>query len=187
MHIRSWIWAALFAALTAVGGMIKIPVPYVPFTLQIAAVYLAACLLGPKIGALSQLLYVLVGLAGAPVFAEGGGLGYIWKPTFGYLLGFIAGAYTSGWLIERFRWTKGGQLFAANLAALVVVYLCGCLWLYGAMKWIVEKPLTIGQTIWFGVLLPIPGDLILCAACSLVAARVWPRVRPVMTTERLGG
>lgn len=73
MHIRSWIWAALFAALTAVGGMIKIPVPYVPFTLQIAAVYLAACLLGPKIGALSQLLYVLVGLAGVPVFAEGEG------------------------------------------------------------------------------------------------------------------
>lgn len=69
MHIRSFVWAAFFAALTAVGGFIKIPVPYVPFTLQIAAVYLAGCLLGPRTGALSQLLYVLIGLAGAPLLS----------------------------------------------------------------------------------------------------------------------
>ncbi|AGE23584.1 putative biotin transporter [Geobacillus sp. GHH01] len=187
MRIHSFVWAAFFAALTAVGGWIKIPVPYVPFTLQIAAVYLAGCLLGPKIGALSQLLYVLIGLAGAPVFAEGGGLGYIWKPTFGYLLGFIAGAYTCGSLVHRFQWTRAQDIWKANLAALLVVYVFGCAWLYIAMKWIAGAPLSIGQTLWFGFLLPVPGDLVLCAVCSVIAARVWPRVRPIMMTRGMGG
>lgn len=66
--------AAIFAAMTAIGGFIKIPIPYVPFTLQIVAVFLAGCLLGSRLGALSQLLYVSIGLIGVPVFAEGEGL-----------------------------------------------------------------------------------------------------------------
>ena len=187
MRIHAFVWAAFFAALTAVGGFIKIPVPYVPFTLQIAAVYLSGCLLGPRMGALSQLLYVSIGLAGAPVFAEGGGLGYVLKPTFGYLLGFIAGAYTGGSLVRRFQWTKARDIWKANAAALLVVYAFGCTWLYIVMKWVAATPLTIGQTIWFGFLLPMPGDLVLCAVCSVIAARVWPHIRPLTMTRGIGG
>jgi biotin transport system substrate-specific component len=175
MNIRSMVLIALFAALTAIGGFIKIPIPYVPFTLQIVSVYLAGCLLGPKLGMLSQLVYVLIGLAGAPVFAEGGGPSYIFKPTFGYLLGFVLRAYVNGWLIKRFQLVKKFSIFLANFACLLVVYLLGCIWLYAAMKFIVDKPLTIAQTLLFGFVIPIPGDIFLCILCSIIAARILPR------------
>ncbi|ASS90636.1 MAG: biotin transporter BioY [Bacillaceae bacterium] len=175
MKIKSMVLIALFAALTAIGGFIKIPIPYVPFTLQIVSVYLAGCLLGPKLGMLSQLVYVLIGLAGAPVFAEGGGPSYIFKPTFGYLLGFVLGAYVNGWLIKRFQLVKTFSIFLANFACLLVVYLLGCLWLYAAMKFIFDKSLTIAQTLLFGFVIPIPGDIFLCILCSIIAAQILPR------------
>jgi biotin transporter BioY len=84
---------ALFAALTAVGAFIKIPLPYVPLTLQTLFVMLAANLLGPKYGSLSQGIYLALGLIGLPIFAQGGGPGYIFQPTFGYLVGYPVGAF----------------------------------------------------------------------------------------------
>jgi biotin transport system substrate-specific component len=185
MKTRSMALVALFAALTAIGGFIKIPIPYVPFTLQIVSVYLAGCLLGPKYGMLSQLVYVLIGLAGAPVFAEGGGLGYVFKPTFGYLIGFILGAYVNGWLIKRFKFVKTVSIFLANFASLLVVYFVGCVWLYAAMKFIVEKPFTVGQTLLFGFAIPIPGDIFLCIVCSIIVARIIPRMSFIINKQEV--
>jgi biotin transport system substrate-specific component len=169
-------YVALFTALTAIGAFIKIPIPYIPFTLQILAVYLAGALLGPRLGLLSQLCYVLIGLIGVPVFAEGGGFGYIFKPTFGYLLGYILGAYVNGWLINRLNLSTIRSIFCANLASLLTVYLFGCIWLYGAMKWVVETPLSIYQTFFYGFLLPAPGDLLLCVLCAIIIQQVRPRI-----------
>lgn len=76
---------ALFAALTAVGGLIKIPA-YVPFTLQTLFAMLAGALLSRKEAVASQLIYLALGLIGVPVFASGGGLSYVLTPTFGYAL-----------------------------------------------------------------------------------------------------
>jgi biotin transport system substrate-specific component len=185
MKTRSLVLVALFAALTAIGGFIKIPIPYVPFTLQIVSVYLAGCLLGPKLGMLSQFVYVLIGLAGAPVFAEGGGPSYVFKPTFGYLIGFILGAYVNGWLIQRFKFARAASIFLANFSSLLVVYLIGCLWLYVSMRFIVEKPFTIGQTLFFGFVLPVPGDIFLCAICSIIVARILPRTNFMVNKQEV--
>lgn len=87
---------ALFAALTAVGAFITIPVPPVPFSLQIFFAILAGALLGSRRGAISVGVYVLLGLCGLPVFTKGAGLSYIFQPTFGYLAGFILGAWLCG-------------------------------------------------------------------------------------------
>ena len=108
--------------MTAVGAFIKIPIPYIPFTLQIVPVYLAGALLGPRLGMLSQLCYVAIGLIGVPVFAEGGGFGYVFKPTFGYLLGYIAGAYLNGYFIQKLQLKRMLSIFLANLSTLFVVY-----------------------------------------------------------------
>ena len=83
------ILVALFAALIAVGAFIRIPVPLVPFTMQTFFVVLAGMLLGKKLGAASALVYLAIGLIGIPVFTQGGGIGYVLKPSFGYLIGFI--------------------------------------------------------------------------------------------------
>ena len=86
----------LFTALIAAGAFIRIPIPVVPFTLQFLFTTLAGLLLGGKNGAISVGVYIFLGLLGLPVFASGGGFAYVLTPTFGYLIGFGAGAYLTG-------------------------------------------------------------------------------------------
>lgn len=93
---RSMILCALFAALIAAGAFLRIPIPVVPFTLQYLFTMLAGLLLGPRLGATAVGVYIVLGLAGLPVFTQGGGPGYIFQPTFGYIIGFALGAYLTG-------------------------------------------------------------------------------------------
>ncbi len=92
---------SLFAALTAVGAFIKVPFYPVPFTLQFLFCAYAGMLLGARKGLYSQLLYVGIGLIGVPVFANGGGLSYVFQPTFGFLIGFIIAAFVMGLFIGK--------------------------------------------------------------------------------------
>lgn len=87
-----------FALLTALGARVSVPLPGtpVPFTFQVMAVLLAGWLLGPRLGAASQLTYLAAGAAGLPVFAAGGGLAYLLGPTAGYLLAYPAAAWIVG-------------------------------------------------------------------------------------------
>ncbi len=96
--------AVLLAALTAALAQVAIPVPAisVPFSLQPFGVFLAGILLGPLWGGFAMLLYLLVGLAGAPVFANGaGGIGTVLSPSGGFLLGFVVGAVLIGAIAHR--------------------------------------------------------------------------------------
>ena len=89
----SMVLCGMFAALVAIGAFIQIPVPYMDyFTLQFFFVLLAGLILGADKGAISVGCYVLLGLVGVPIFAAGGGIGYIFRPSFGYLVGFIVSA-----------------------------------------------------------------------------------------------
>jgi biotin transport system substrate-specific component len=114
----------LFAVLTAVGARAAVPLPgtAVPVTLQTLFVLLAGALLGPKLGAASQMAYLTAGIAGLPVFAAGAGPAYLFGPTGGYLLAFPAAAAAAGWVGRRgpraglpaYAWLAGG-LFLASL------------------------------------------------------------------------
>lgn len=85
---NSLIMCALFASLVAIGAFIQVPVPFMDyFTLQFLFVVLAGLILGPSKGAVSVGIYVLMGLCGLPIFAAGGGLTYIVKPSFGFFIG----------------------------------------------------------------------------------------------------
>ncbi len=103
MKTRDMIMVSIFAVLTAIGAFIKIPIPYVPFTLQWLFCAISGIVLGAKLGALSQILYVVMGLIGIPIFTEGGGLYYIFKPTFGYLIGFIVASFVIGELSSKIK------------------------------------------------------------------------------------
>ncbi len=119
----------LFAALTAVGAQIEIPNSPVPFTLQTLFVLLSGALLGPRLGALSMLLYICAGVAGLPVFSSFGfGLARLLGPTGGYLLSFPAAAFAVGYLAgERPSLVR---LVVSMTAALVIVFSCGTLQLW---------------------------------------------------------
>lgn len=125
MKARELALAALFVALTVVGGGVAVPLPGgVPFTLQLAFVLMAGALLGPRAGALSQVAYLLLGAAGAPVFAGmRGGIGHLLGPSGGFLLGFPVAAWLAGRLTVRHPSAAGYA--AAAMAGLVPVYLLG--------------------------------------------------------------
>jgi biotin transport system substrate-specific component len=173
------ILAAMFAALTAIGAFIKIPVPLVPFTLQIVFVYFAGSLLGSRLGALSQLVYLSVGLIGAPVFTEGGGPGYVLKPTFGYLIGFLLASYVIGRIIEKKNNPTLRNFVFAHFTGLLIVYAAGTVYLYIAMNLIVGKAFSIWQTFLYGFLLAVPGDIVLCLIASAIAAKVYKQIYPL--------
>ena len=93
--------AALFTAILSVAAFVAIPVGSVPFTLQVYFVLLAGMVLGPRLGVLSVLAYLILGLF-APVYAGGtSGLGALFGPTGGYLFGFIGAAFVAGLIVER--------------------------------------------------------------------------------------
>lgn len=87
---------ALMCALTCTGGFIKIPLPSLDITLQTFFACMAGLLLGKKWGTASQAIYAFIGLAGVPVFSRGGGVTYIFQPSFGFILGFILCAFLCG-------------------------------------------------------------------------------------------
>ncbi|MFO7814528.1 MAG: biotin transporter BioY [Halanaerobiales bacterium] len=115
------ILTGLFAALTAIGAYIYIPFPTVPITLQIFFALMAGGILGKKYGFFSQLIYVLIGAIGLPVFAGGmGGIGVLFGPTGGYIWGFMAAGYLAGMGRNKFL-TK----LLYMVLGLVVIYVFG--------------------------------------------------------------
>lgn len=125
---------ALMAAFTAVAAQIVIPVPPVPFTLQVFAVVLSGLLLGPRYGALAMGIYLLIGAVGAPVFfGFQGGIGHILGPTGGYLVSYPIAAAVAGLAASAASNTTRKKAlwksFLAGAAALAVIYASGVTWL----------------------------------------------------------
>ena len=121
LDTRQMILCALFTALIAVGAQIKVPLPVVPFTLQFLFTTLAGLLLGGRLGALSVAVYLVLGLVGAPVFTEGGGPAYLLKPSLGYLIGFMLGAWLTGKIAFSARRLGFKLAVAASAAGLAAV------------------------------------------------------------------
>ena len=167
---------SLFAALTAVGAFIRIPIPYVPLTLQTLMVMLAGLILGGRLAALSQLLYLAIGLLGLPIFAQGGGPGYVLQPSFGFLLGFIAGAYLIGRMVERVERLSFPRTLAALLLGQAAIYILGIVYLHFNLNFIIHKPTSLSATIKIGLLVFIPGEILKSFTAALVVAPIRQRI-----------
>lgn len=165
---------ALFTVLTAVGAFIRIPVPVVPFTLQFLFTMMAGLLLGGRLGALSVGLYALLGLAGLPVFAEGGGIWYILKPSFGYIIGFILGSYVTGKMTEKRIHLSMSRILAANFTGLAIVYGLGMLYYYVISNFVIQTPIGLWPLFLYCFLLAVPGDLCLCFLAAILTRRLKP-------------
>ena len=173
---KSMIYCGLFTALIAAGAFIKIPVPVVPFTLQYLFTMLAGLFLGSRKGMISVVAYMLLGLAGLPIFSEGGGIWYIFKPSFGYIIGFCLGTYVTGLIAERLKQKTVFHYLLANLAGLMIVYICGMVYYYVICNYVIDTPIGIWPLILYCFLLAVPGDI----ALSILGAVIAKRVRPVV-------
>lgn len=166
---------ALVAALAALIAVCSI-LPavnvstFAPITLQTFGVLLAGALLGARRGALAVALWILVGVIGLPVFANGrAGLPVLVGPTGGYILGFVAGAAIIG-LAARLAVRRGGRLTpwalaAGGVVALLVVHAAGIVGLHlrADLGW--QAAATVDAAFWIG-------DVVKLAATVLVAGAV---------------
>ena len=127
---KKLVMCGIFAALIGIGAFIQIPIPLVPLSLQDLFVMLAGILLGPVYGALSVFVYIFIGLLGFPVFTHGGGISYVLQPSFGFILGFIPGAYITGLITHKVPEPGFKRIFLACLAGIGVIYFFGTAYLY---------------------------------------------------------
>jgi biotin transport system substrate-specific component len=137
---------------------------------QVGAVLLTGCLGGKKAGALSQIAYLFIGLTLLPVFAQGGGLNYYQQPSFGYLLGFILGAYICGYLAFLAKPTLE-RLAISCLCGLAGVHFCGILYLI-VFALITSANNALNQFwLWFQQysLVVLPGQLTIVCTITIIA------------------
>ncbi|NLZ51741.1 MAG: biotin transporter BioY [Thermoanaerobacteraceae bacterium] len=174
---KDMILVALFAALTAVGAFIKIPTPVVPFSLQYLFCAYSGILLGAKRGFYSQLLYMSIGLMGFPIFTNGGGITYIFQPTFGYIIGFLLCSYIIGKFTERLTKITITGLFSSIVAGMCAMYFCGILHLYIIMNFYLGKTMSVKAAIITGIFPFILTDLIYSLLIAVTAAAIVPLLK----------
>ncbi len=140
-------------------------------TSQIAAVLLVSCLGGRNAAAISQVAYLILGLTWFNVFTQGGGLDYVHRPAFGYLLGFVPGAWVCGWLAFQLP-PKLENLALSCLMGLATIHLSGISYilLSYVTRWISFETISLAETLVVNSILPLPGQLVLVCAVTVLAA-----------------
>lgn len=163
---------ALFVALMVAGAFISIPMVPVPLTFQTVISVLAGIMLGWKKGAASMAVYCIMGLIGIPVFSNMGcGFMYVLRPTFGYILGFIAGAAVGGIIAGK----KGLPLWryiVAALAAFLTDYAIGIP--YCLVVQYIAGANDLANLLVMWNLIYMPKDLVLSVLAALLAWKVLP-------------
>lgn len=139
-------------------------------TYQIGAVLLTGCMGGKNAGILAQVAYIILGLTWLPVFASGGGLDYWREPSFGYILGFIPGAWVCGWMAFRYR-PKLETLGFSAICGLLAIHLCGLVYLVGLFLSPLKNQLqgSLGTSIINYSLIPLPGQLVIICVVALIS------------------
>ena len=172
--------AVLFVtALTAAAAQVSIPLPFtpVPFTLQPMVVLLGGAVLGARLGMASQVLYLLLGVAGFPVFAASAvlpqGLLRLLGPTGGYLMSYPFAAFLTGALAERGFDRRYLTSVLAMAAGLTVVFLSGVAWL----AWFAQPaPVGLSNALQTGLYPFVPADLLKICLAAAVMPGVWKLV-----------
>ncbi|HPP31426.1 MAG TPA: biotin transporter BioY [Soehngenia sp.] len=166
---------ALFTALTAIGSFISIPVGVVPITMQSLFVLLSGFLLGPFLGALSQAVYLILGLVGLPIFSSmTGGIQSIFKPSFGFLLSFIIASFTAGFFTQKKKTLS--SFIKASVISSILMYLIGLPYMAFILNSYLNQGLTIIYILKIGFFIFIPGDILKLILASVLGYRLKDKV-----------
>jgi len=162
---------SLFSALTAIGAFISIPLGPVPITLQTLFVLLAGFLLKPRSAALSQIVYIGIGMAGVPIFSGfTGGIQSILKPSFGFLVGFVAASLIASVLSRKHPTPMG--IFFAGAAATVSMYIIGIPYMAFILNHVMDGGFSFTAILNMGLLLFLPGDLLKLTVATYLGNRL---------------
>lgn len=183
MKTREISLVALFTALTAVGAFISIPLGPVPISLQSFFVILSGVLLGHKLGALSQILYIILGLVGLPIFAGfSGGLQSILKPSFGFIIGFVFASYVAGKISHSWKGRSFLKIWISFIIASLVIYLFGLPYMYYILNIVMGSNLSLSYLFKVGFLLFLPGDILKIIIGSIVGKKIKAVITGLLNT-----
>ncbi len=166
-------YISIGVAFTAISGtVLKIPSPFSPvdFSLQTLFVLLFPLLIGKK-AAITQIVYLTLGLIGLPIFTKGGGVSYVLQPSFGYLVGFIVSSFVVGSISEKVK-VKEKQtpkLILASLLGLLVIYTFGVLYMSFILNVYGKSDYSIGTILMFGVVYYLPIDIFSAVISAFIA------------------
>lgn len=172
-----------FTMLTILGGLIRIPIPGTPIaiTLQTLFVILSGLVLGPYDGAFAQIAYTVLGLIGLPVFTTGGGIDYVLRPSFGYILSFPIAAFAVGAILRSQKKRNSLVIFLCGLAGVLINYGIGIP--YQVMALVLWSGSTFAAAI-----ATVPSVLIMLVkdiALLVLLCLIYPRLMSMMKiTER---
>ena len=175
LSTKGMVLCAMFTALIAIGAFLRIQLPIspVPYTLQFLFVNLAGILLGSRRGLTAVGLYIMLGLAGVPIFSTGGGFEYLFRPTFGYILGFALGAWLAG-LISEHGTNSIKTYLIAGFANFIVVFALGLVYCYFISNYYLVTPIGVTKLLVTGFVYFIPVDVFFVIVSSFLAKRVQP-------------
>ena len=168
---QSVVMCALFTVLVAVGAFIRIPLP-LPLTMQLFFVILSGLLLGSKRGAVSCALYMIIGLIGVPVFTQGGGISYVFQPSFGYIIGFVFASFFTGRITECKKNPSLKRMLTASFVGLLTAYCVGMVYYYIVCRFVLSINLGIGLLLVRCVLLTAPCDIALSFAAVFLSKKL---------------
>jgi len=172
-----------FAALTAAAAQISVPLPFtqVPFTFQPTVVLLSGLVLGPRLGAASQVVYLAAGIAGLPVFAASAtlppGVWRLFGPTGGYLMSYPLAAFVAGAFARRGFDRRYLTSIIAMALGLVVIYTCGTVWL--AYASVGRTAIGLANAFASGVAPFVIADIVKLAAAAGIVPGLWRLVPPL--------
>jgi biotin transport system substrate-specific component len=171
--------ALTFACLTGLLAQARFYLPWspVPVTAQTFAVLLSAVVLG-RWGGVSQGIYVVLGIVGIPWFAgTAAGIGVLFGPTGGYLLGFIAAAFFLGHYFDRSVDSREFKqmLPLMSFASFVIIYGLGLVWLYGWLTFVTGISVSHGALLNMGATPFIAGDLVKILAAAGLGTAITPK------------
>ena len=166
------------AAVVAVLAQVSIPLWPVPITGQTLGVIVVGAALGSRRGAAAMITYLLVGLAGLPVFADfTGTIAAVAKPSFGYVIGFVFAAFVAGWFAER-AWDRRPALaFLGFAIASLMPFLFGIPYLAFILNVVMGADLTFLQILEAGLFPFIVGGIIKAGLAALIIPGAWALVR----------
>ncbi len=161
---------AVLTALMLVSAFFKIPAVPVPVTLQSFVAILAGLTLGMK-GVIVPAVYLLLGLCGVPVFANGGGVAYLVQPTCGFTFGFVLAAFLAGAIAGRKKEKRLPRMIAACAVATVALYVCGIAYTLLLKTLYTNEAFDFWKILWGYWIVFIPSD-ILKAAVAIAVTKI---------------
>ncbi len=176
-----WVIIGLLLTISGVFIEVAIPLPKITWpidlsqvqtyslgvTLQVGSILFVGCMAGRNPAALSQIAYLVLGLSGLQIFAQGGGLSYLREPTFGYLLGFLPGAWICGYLAFR-QPRRLEPLIVSCLGGLLAIHVVGLAYL-GVLSVLRIVPGSLWEAVLRYSIYPLPGQFIIVCTVAVLS------------------